>query len=58
MLSRQEQQRLVEIEQRLRASEPDLARALREGPRARRSLFQRVMAVLTLFFRRPPESRA
>ncbi|MGW6929040.1 DUF3040 domain-containing protein [Lentzea sp. NPDC054927] len=58
MLTRQEQQRLIEIESRLRASEPDLARALREGPRPRRSLRQRVMAVLTLFFRKPPESRA
>jgi hypothetical protein len=56
MLSRQEQQRLIEIERRFRAAEPDLARALSEGPR--RNLRQRVLGVLTLFFRRPPGSRA
>ncbi|SES21240.1 Protein of unknown function [Lentzea xinjiangensis] len=33
MLSREEQQRLADIERRFHAAEPDLASALREGPR-------------------------
>ncbi|MET9631204.1 DUF3040 domain-containing protein [Lentzea sp. NPDC006480] len=36
MLSREEQQRLLEIERRFAAAEPDLARALSDGPRGRR----------------------
>ncbi|WP_158102631.1 DUF3040 domain-containing protein [Lentzea kentuckyensis] len=53
MLSREERQRLVDIERRLRAAEPDLARSLSEGPR--RTLRQRAIALLaTLAFRKPP----
>ena len=35
MLSHEEQQRLVEIERRFSAAEPDLARALSAGPGVR-----------------------
>ncbi|MEV6237770.1 DUF3040 domain-containing protein [Lentzea sp. NPDC051838] len=37
MLSREEKQRLLEIEQRFSTTEPDLARALSAGPRVRRA---------------------
>ncbi|MDX8049975.1 DUF3040 domain-containing protein [Lentzea sp. BCCO 10_0798] len=53
MLSREEHQRLVDIEDRLRVSDPDLARALSEGPLAQRNLRQRAVAVLAaLSFRK------
>ncbi|MFJ8958256.1 DUF3040 domain-containing protein [Lentzea sp. NPDC102401] len=52
MLSAQEQQRLSDIERWLRASDPDLARALSQGPLAQRNVGQRVAA----FFRKPPRS--
>ncbi|MET9230265.1 DUF3040 domain-containing protein [Lentzea sp. NPDC003310] len=44
MLSAQELQRLTDIERHLRASDPDLARALSRG--LRRSLLQRAVAAL------------
>ncbi|MFD4635759.1 DUF3040 domain-containing protein [Lentzea sp. NPDC058436] len=58
MLSREEHQRLIDIEGRLRVSDPDLARALSEGPLSQRTLRQRAVAALaTLAFRKRPESR-
>jgi hypothetical protein len=59
MLSREEQQRLVDIERRLRAAEPDLARSLSEGSGGRRTLRQRAIALLaTVAFRKPPPPSA
>ncbi|NGY66296.1 DUF3040 domain-containing protein [Lentzea sp. NEAU-D13] len=56
MLSREEQQRLIDIERQLRTAEPDLARSLSEGPQ--RTLRQRAIAlVATLAFRKPPPPR-
>ncbi|MCX2951144.1 DUF3040 domain-containing protein [Lentzea sp. NEAU-D7] len=53
MLSREEHQRLVDIEEHLRACDPDLARALSEGPLSQRNLRQRAVAVLAqLSFRK------
>lgn len=52
MLSAQEQQQLSDIERGLRASDPDLARALSQGPLSQRNLGWRVAA----FFRKPPRS--
>ncbi|SFR05295.1 Protein of unknown function [Lentzea waywayandensis] len=57
MLSREEHQRLIAIEGRFRVSDPDLARALSEGPLSQRTLRQRVAAALTtLAFRKRPGS--
>ncbi|MGW6443136.1 DUF3040 domain-containing protein [Lentzea sp. NPDC055074] len=52
MLSAQEHQRLIDIERRLRASDPDLARVLNEGPLGQRTPLERIVA----FFRRRPGS--
>ncbi|SDG57582.1 Protein of unknown function [Lentzea fradiae] len=49
MLSRQEHQRLIDIERHLRATDPDLARSLSAFPdsrRARRQLAAAVVAVM------------
>ncbi|MGI5498656.1 DUF3040 domain-containing protein [Lentzea sp. CA-135723] len=55
MLSGQEQQRLIDIERRLRASDPDLAKELSQGPLARATARQRAIAILaTLSFRKRP----
>ncbi|GHH28924.1 DUF3040 domain-containing protein [Lentzea cavernae] len=56
MLSREEHQRLIDIEGRLRVSDPDLARALSEGPVSQRTLRQRAAAAIALAFRKRPES--
>ncbi|SMC76993.1 DUF3040 domain-containing protein [Lentzea albidocapillata] len=57
MLSREEHQRLIDIEDRFRVSDPDLARALSEGPHSQRNLRQRAVAVLAaLAFRKRPGS--
>lgn len=51
MLSRQEHQRLIDIEQHLRATDPDLARSLSAFPstrRVRRQLAAAVVAVMAL----------
>ncbi|WP_434443404.1 DUF3040 domain-containing protein [Lentzea sp. E54] len=55
MLSRHEQQRLTAIEQWFRTAEPELARALSEGPRPRRTLRHRAAALLASL-RKPPGS--
>ena len=57
MLSREEHQRLVDIEGRLRVTDPDLARALSEGPASQRTLRQRAAAALATAFRKRPGSR-
>jgi len=49
MLSQQEQQRLIDIEQHFRATDPDLARVLSAGPHAqqiRRQLTAALVAVI------------
>lgn len=57
MLSREEHQQLIDIEGRFRVSDPDLARALSEGPLSQRSLRQRAIAALAaLTFRKRPGS--
>jgi hypothetical protein len=48
MLSRQEQQRLTDIERWFRAADPDLARALSDGPHLRRIRRQLATALLAV----------
>ncbi|RDI17134.1 DUF3040 domain-containing protein [Lentzea flaviverrucosa] len=57
MLSREEHQRLIDMEGRFRVSDPDLARALSEGPQSQRNLRQRAAALLAaVSFRKRPGS--
>ncbi|MFD9700204.1 DUF3040 domain-containing protein [Lentzea sp. NPDC059081] len=48
MLSRQEHQRLIDIEQHFRAADPDLARDLSAGPHARRIRRQLAAALVSV----------
>ncbi|MFD5826378.1 DUF3040 domain-containing protein [Lentzea sp. NPDC060358] len=48
MLSHQEQQRLLDIEEHFRAADPDLARELSAGPDARRIRRQLAAALVSV----------